>query len=334
MTRLAAARANLLARWSAELCAVGVGDGTESDRCHALSYRLLMFEQAKTWSETMKIEPITLPQLIPKVHDLIECGGGYWEGLAAIARLLEELGELAYEINIGSTAVAAEAADVLTVVISLCIQYRIDPSRPVPTVETDISSSFQRLVQNCACLARVINHVEGHKPAKAGERFHGIHDRVSMIPVLLGRICSLCDLDLYKTAEAEIMYKTRRDEGRFQVRTDPCCAPILKKLAEAGLIDAPLFSNMIGAVIEPSSLLHVDTFLNELMRFSRIAAFTPDAVLVLDTGSDNDMLIRLQQALAQQIPSASLEQCSFGEIHYAKIRLATDIATPPRAPSH
>jgi len=252
------------------------------------------------------------------VHQLIESGGGYWEGLAAIARLLEELGELAEEIEKSTEKITAEAADVLTVVISLCIQYRIDISAPTRISLMNVSESFGKLVENCGYLARVINHVEGHKPAKEGEQFHDIHEKVSEIPEFLCTICSISAKDLYNAAAAEIIRKTRRDSGRFQNRIDPCCAPILLKLGDRGLATAPLYSNMIGAskMLKRSEL---SSFTQEVTRFSRIAEFTPDSVMVFEVDGEIEVLSELQHILEPILPSVTIDQIKQGNMEYVNL---------------
>ncbi|MFX0021669.1 MAG: nucleotide pyrophosphohydrolase [Candidatus Hermodarchaeota archaeon] len=87
----------------------------------------------------------TLPDIQNMIHDWITKHGGYWSPLAMMSAIIEEIGELAREINHlegfkpkknlnGEEKIGEELADVLYALICIANYYKIDLNLELNTV--------------------------------------------------------------------------------------------------------------------------------------------------------------------------------------------------------
>jgi len=147
--------------------------------------------------------------------------GGYWPTLAGLARILEELGELASER--GPAARRLEAADCTVATLAVANQYCVPlVSRPP---DPDVSGERRALIAG-GQLARLVNRIEGSKPPKPDE------PGMPTLPEIVGDLVaglaessetSVTELVALATAAAEA--NSKRDAGRFVARVDAVTAP-------------------------------------------------------------------------------------------------------------
>lgn len=176
-----------------------------------------------------------------KVRETVLALGGYWSPLSAIARLLEEIGEVAellQGIDVNPDRVAAELSDVL--IISLCIadQYCADltaecpgtyENRPSADIGSAVSlrAAFCDLAQRAGRLGRLVNYLEGDKPPKAGEPVSHVAVEAMNIVAALLHMADSIDQDLFERVSATLDMNSRRDRNRFKPRYDPSTAVAL-----------------------------------------------------------------------------------------------------------
>lgn len=168
--------------------------------------------------------PLTITQ--KNVDVMAKALGGYWPPLSAIARVLEELGELGDLIlkKQYDEDFANELSDV--VVITLCIanQYcsiiRFS-KQPASKEELNIESLYFKLVSDCGELARIINAYEGSKKLKPQENPKTVEKQTSLIFTDLLKIAVLNKIDLLSVVDNTLTKVTKRDIKRFDTIYDP-----------------------------------------------------------------------------------------------------------------
>src|SRR5947209_7312422 len=104
------------------------------------------------------------------VRETMIAAGGYWRPLAAVARLLEELGELSELLYSGGEApdgLPEELADLWIITAALADQFLAEVDEPgeVAAAEVDLGA----LVAAAGPVARVVNHYDGPKVPRSGE---------------------------------------------------------------------------------------------------------------------------------------------------------------------
>jgi hypothetical protein len=148
--------------------------------------------------------------------------GGYWRPLAAVARLLEELGELAElldEQDPASADVGSEVADLWIITTALADQYLAHVPEPSAAAAGLTGREDKRrlsdVVQAAGVIARVVNHYDGPKTprgslpplAVAIDAFHGE----------LGRLARTMGIDLADAVADKLQtIRSRGDLTRFQ----------------------------------------------------------------------------------------------------------------------
>jgi hypothetical protein len=199
--------------------------------------------------------------------------GGYWRPLAAVARVLEELGELAESLDASGRdrgEHAAELADLWIITTALADQFLADVADPracrVADADAGARGSRERaraelaeLLAVAAQIARVVNYYDGPKTprdplalpslASSVERFHGaldVHARAH-------------EVDLRAAVQRKLAAIATRDAGRFmRADSDPSTAPCLDALRampawQLGL--DPIGARLWGATVACASCL-------------------------------------------------------------------------------
>jgi hypothetical protein len=182
--------------------------------------------------------------------------GGYWRPLAAVARLLEELGELA-EILDGPTLdreeLASELADVWIITTALADQFlgavaepgSLEGSGPPLACERDgggreLRSSgapddqLRALVACAGRIARIVNYYDGPKTPRSLEGWPSLSDAVAELHRALARVAHARGVELGAAVAGKLRAIAVRDSRRFaRAEHDPGTAPCLERFRVA-----------------------------------------------------------------------------------------------------
>lgn len=166
------------------------------------------------------------------VAEFIDSVGGYWPPLGGLARVLEELGELAVAVG-GSTShspslasISEECADLFVITTCLANQYCCslwDSYRDLQTIDSAPSEASVglELTAHCGELARTINLYEGEKSLKPDEKITPIGQAVASIHRELISFGLAYGFSLQEVVLNSLIAKKRRDAGRFIRKYDP-----------------------------------------------------------------------------------------------------------------
>jgi len=194
--------------------------------------------------------------------------GGYWRPLAAVARLLEELGELGEELrgpqdepdacSPPSAATAAELADLWIITTALADQYlatvaepgalgggehaRARPGHVRNGVSGERPYPFARLVSAAGVIARIVNYYDGPKTPRDLHGWISIEEAVARFHQALAAVAEGRGADLEAAVETKLAAIPKLDAGRFSATWhDPAtasCLTELRRLPE--VVDGPL----------------------------------------------------------------------------------------------
>ncbi len=161
--------------------------------------------------------------------------GGYWRPLAAVARLLEELGELVellVEERVSEGALASELADLWIITTALADQYRIaigDPQGPVPLL--DAPRSAAGLLITAGQIARVVNFYDGPKLPRSPGDLPSLTEAIGAFHGELELLCGTLRVDLAHAVSEKFAVIHGRDMKRFaREDSDPSTAAVLARL--------------------------------------------------------------------------------------------------------
>jgi len=170
--------------------------------------------------------------------------GGYWRPLAAVARLLEELGELD-ELGDGAGAdLAGELADLWIITTALADQFLAAVAEPGAAGDSGATGSAGELLVAAGLLARVVNHYDGPKVPRAGAQMPSLHGAVADFQAALAALAAARGVNLAPAVEAKLDEIHRRgDIERFgRDGFDPSTAAVLGHLpAPSGSLPARLW---------------------------------------------------------------------------------------------
>lgn len=188
--------------------------------------------------------------------------GGYWRPLAAVARLLEELGELA-ELLGGPAPdreeLASELADVWIITTALADQFLGVVAEPGSLEDPDSSGTpADQLAALVACagqIARIVNYYDGPKTPRSLDGWPSLSDAVAELHRALADVARAHGVDLGTAAAGKLRAIAVRDSRRFaRAEHDPSTAPCLElfraaaanawdeRIGEARLWGAPAWS--------------------------------------------------------------------------------------------
>ncbi|MCW3032871.1 MAG: MazG nucleotide pyrophosphohydrolase [Solirubrobacterales bacterium] len=161
--------------------------------------------------------------------------GGYWRPLAATARLLEELGELAEQLDGPREELGAELADLWIITTALADQFL--GGVPEPGAVADGPPTIAALLAAAGPIARVVNHYDGPKVPRTGVAMPSLHVAVAGFQAALGAVAAAGEVDLGAAVAAKIeQIHARGDIERFgREGFDPSAAPVLGRIAGAQL---------------------------------------------------------------------------------------------------
>jgi hypothetical protein len=237
-----------------------------------------------------------------RVRAVIGEVGGYWRPLAALARLLEELGELA-ELSAlvrpdgPSPQVvdsrASELADLWIITTALADQFLADVAEPdsyaarpapsgAPAADTRRPwEGLGELLVAAGTVARIVNYYDGPKTPRTFEGWVSLSDAVARFHRALADVAYAQEVDLALSVGATLDAIPAADAGRFGdgEHDDPSTAASLKRFrvvqdassashatARARLWGSPEWS--------PTSIAsNVDALLAGLVSFTRAAAW-------------------------------------------------------------
>ena len=164
--------------------------------------------------------------------------GGYWRPLAAVARLLEELGELA-ELLDGPGAsggeLAGELADLWIITTALADQFLAavpDPAGDLPGHRRPGASPVAGLVIAAGQIARVVNFYDGPKTPRPASELPTLKGAIGHFDVQLELLSGRLGLDLAKAVSDKLAgIRASGDMRRFaREASDPATAAVLEAL--------------------------------------------------------------------------------------------------------
>lgn len=158
--------------------------------------------------------------------------GGYWPPLSAVARLLEELGELAdaaygYKPD-RSTAIGEELADLWIISTCLASQYCIELAEAEQSpVAQDVGELLLRGLRCAGEIARTINYYDGPKNPRTLEGWVPLGRQIRKFHEVLFELADQCRVQLRTVVQQKITTMATRDATRFKPGFDPSTAPSL-----------------------------------------------------------------------------------------------------------
>lgn len=168
--------------------------------------------------------------------------GGYWRPLAAVARLLEELGELV-ELLAGRDAsereVAHELADLWIITTALADQFLggIADPRTKPSKGLESPRAVAAIVVAAGEIARVVNYYDGPKTPGSRSEVPSLKEAIPRFHDALSVLAGSLGVDLAKAVGEKIEVIHGRDMERFEREdSDPSTAASLALLRESPAI--------------------------------------------------------------------------------------------------
>ncbi len=158
--------------------------------------------------------------------------GGYWRPLAAVARLLEELGELLellQEVRPDTEELAGELADLWIITTALADQFLIEVGEPGASPAQAGTASSSALVIAAGVIARIVNYYDGPKTPRAAGELPSLAEAIGSFHGVLEGLSSGAGVDL-GTAVTSKLGAIRRspDMSRFaREASDPSTAAVL-----------------------------------------------------------------------------------------------------------
>ena len=224
------------------------------------------------------------------VDQSIRSVGGYWPPLAGMARLTEEIGELAVEFRrqpLSMTNLAEELADVFFISTCIANQYLADLGAAYANAGIDetlilksgaepMPAAFFDLVVTAGSLARTVNLYEGSKPLKPAERITRIGETTAQLHRALCRLAAATNVRLADEVRASCERKSKRDGSRFKTSCDASLCPArdaFRAIQSSLLSSIGRWTRVWGASpwVESDRWRSLDRISQELARFARVA---------------------------------------------------------------
>ena len=175
------------------------------------------------------------------VRETMIAAGGYWRPLAAVARLLEELGELSelLETSTEGEELAGELADLWIITTALADQFLAEVEEP--GTGSEAIADLGMLLAAAGPIARVVNHYDGPKVPRAGEPMPTLQGSITGFHMALLAFAGARRIDLAGAVRAKVAHiHARGDIERFPRQGfDPSSAPVLE--ARPGVAPARLW---------------------------------------------------------------------------------------------
>jgi hypothetical protein len=179
--------------------------------------------------ERVGLEPELSPFATPlqaSVHATILELGGYWRALSSLARLGEEVGELADALRNDPDGVPGELADVFIVSTCLANQFELgleieyaarylDPELQEVPIAPRHPSLMLDIVGAAGDVARAVNRIVGDKPPKRGETLRALEDVITDLHGCLAQFAVSNNIDLAACVRNQLEHTRVRDAERF-----------------------------------------------------------------------------------------------------------------------
>jgi hypothetical protein len=168
------------------------------------------------------------------VRETMIAAGGYWRPLAAVARLLEELGELLELLDGEATQeLGGELADLWIITTAMADQFLAEVPEPGTDVGEAREMDGNRLVIAAGPIARVVNHYDGPKVPRKGVPMPSLTESIAEFHRALGTLAGKLGVDLDDAVRSKLLSIHRRgDIERFDRHGfDPSMAPMLARIA-------------------------------------------------------------------------------------------------------
>jgi NTP pyrophosphatase (non-canonical NTP hydrolase) len=249
-----------------------------------------------------------------RVREALMRVGGYWRPLAALARALEELGEVA-ELLLApdppGEELAEELADLWIITTALADQFLgdvADPGSRVPGAapEQTARDLLAELVVAAGRMARIVNYYDGPKTPRSLAGWGSLSDAVAALHERLEALAGAHRLDLAAAVEHKLDAIPARDERRFaRAAEDPSTAPCLeafRRLRERVLGLDPVEARAWGRAVsspEPAAA-ELDAIAAVLASFTKAAVHERLEAFVLCVACEPD-------AARRQPPNSRLE---------------------------
>lgn len=172
------------------------------------------------------------------VRQTMLAAGGYWRPLAAVARLLEELGELAELLGQATPSraeLAGELADLWIITTALADQYLTAVPEPASSADAG-GSDLASLLAAAGPVARIVNHYDGPKTPRAGTAMPSLGDAIAAFHGGLAALAGALGVDLAGAVGGKLAaIAARGDLVRFKRSGhDPSTAPLLARHTPPG----------------------------------------------------------------------------------------------------
>jgi NTP pyrophosphatase (non-canonical NTP hydrolase) len=171
-----------------------------------------------------------------RVREAMEHVGGYWRPLAAVARLLEELGELAEhnsETDLDPVGLAGELADLWIITTALADQFlgRVPEPQLYPRRQLPSDDLFAALLTAAGHIARIVNFYDGPKTPRSLDGWMPLERAVIAFHRAVADVAHAQQIDLRAAVDEKLRSIPPLDVGRFRRAHDPSTAPVLRRFA-------------------------------------------------------------------------------------------------------
>jgi NTP pyrophosphatase (non-canonical NTP hydrolase) len=152
-----------------------------------------------------------------------------------VARLLEELGELAESLAgsaVDDDGLASELADLWIITTAMADQFLGEVAEPDsdPGASRARADPLGELVAAAGWIARIVNYYDGPKTPRSLDGWPSLNDAVADFHRLLGAVAHAHGVDLGAAAADKLHAIPARDSDRFaQAEHDPSTAPCLEQ---------------------------------------------------------------------------------------------------------
>lgn len=186
-----------------------------------------MSHSPKEW---IGFEPVMRPDALPLQHivdSTIRAQGGYWRAMSAVARLLEECGEVADAKS--HCDFTEECADII--IVSTCIANQLNVSLAegydaiglpvhldVP-VQRDLDLGYCAMVAAAGHVARAVNAAVGDKPMRPGSEPINLSEAIARLHESAAALAPGRTPPIRHVVQAKLELVKVRDAGRFSPLT-------------------------------------------------------------------------------------------------------------------
>jgi hypothetical protein len=157
--------------------------------------------------------------------------GGYWRPLAAVARLLEELGELAESLARPAQdddELASELADLWIITTALADQFLGEVAEP--GTHGAAGGQLSELVAAAGQIARIVNYYDGPKTPRSLAGWPSLRDAVAELHGILAGVAQAHGVELSTAVADKLRAISVRDAARFaRAPHDPSTAACLEQ---------------------------------------------------------------------------------------------------------